>query len=196
MRDAPTAHTRVSTDLSPARLIAGSAQRVSILGAPTVGASGGSVVFDGKRDGVLIPRLGEFAGATRFDVCVRVKPHPAGSFEQRFFHIQDSASNDRFLMEIRLDPDGSWYADSYFESGGTHALLQDPALRHASGVWTTYRVSYDGSELTQFVNGVRELSAPFPARRLPLVGVVSIGIRATREYPFCGEVGDVLIASW
>jgi hypothetical protein len=192
MSEAAATGPSVTVDLTPATLLAGPPQAVEVLGNPVRSQDAASVVFDGTRDGLLIHGLGSIAGAPGFEIEAHIRPHPDGAFEQRFFHVQDAGSDDRLLMEIRLDSDGFWYADSYFQSGGGYAFLQDPLRRHPSGVWATYRVSYNGSEFAHFVDGTRELSVPFARRSLPHRGVISLGMRATREFQFSGEIGTIL----
>lgn len=183
-------------DLSPARLLRDRPTGLTVLGAPRAGRDDrrrDAVEFDGSADALIVSGLGPIAGLAAFSVSVRFRPARDGAFEQRFFHIQADGSDDRFLLEIRLAPDGTWCADTFFSFGGRTALLQYPDLRHPADEWATYQASYDGRMLRHAIDGTPEPPQPFPGAALPVEGVVSIGIRATIEYPFRGAISTVTI---
>lgn len=176
----------------PADVLDGADESVTVLGEPV--ATADAVVFGGSNDGII---LGENAlsGARKFVIESRFRPLPGGEREQRFFHLQAADSDDRILLEIRLTGDGYWYADSCFCSGESVGILVDPSLRHPLGPWYSYRLSYDGCELMQEIDGVLELSVLLPQATAPRNGVTSIGMRATRNHFFCGEIAEITLHS-
>jgi hypothetical protein len=56
-------------------------------------------------------------------------------------------------------------------------------------------VVYDGRTARQTIDGIEELSAPLAGARLPVRGVIPLGIRATMEHPFAGSIGSVEVWS-
>ena len=173
----------------PAELLNREEATVRVLGAPTPLESG-SVRFDGSRDGIIIHE-NAIAGAARFEIRVSFLPEAGGAREQRFFHIQDSESEDRFLLETRVTESGYWFGDTFLKSGEAATVLQDQFQLHPLGRWFEYTARYDGSVLTQTIDGVLECSVSIPGRNAPRSGVTSIGIRANETYPFRGEIGAV-----
>lgn len=179
----------MNIDVSPHVLLRSKPRGVSCLGSPTVHHDK-STFFNGTDDGIFLS-CNPLAGSTRFSVSIRMRPRVKGPFEQRFFHIQDKFSNNRFLMEIRLLTEGVWYADTYFEVDGVSVLLQDTTLLHNSNLWCTYCVTYDGKQLSHSIDGVIESSKPFCKASLPVVGMTSIGMRANQTFPFYGDIGQI-----
>lgn len=165
---------------------------VTILGAPK--DCGDAVRFDGHNDGILLAE-NALSRCGAFVIEARFRPRPGGTREQRFFHIQAPDSEDRILLEIRLTADGFWYADSCFCSGDQVGILVDESRTHALGPWYSYRLSYDGADLRQEIDGVPELSVAMPGAHAPRGGVTSIGVRATRNYFFCGEIAELALHS-
>lgn len=176
----------------PHRYLGSHDTAVTILGAPK--DCGGSVRFDGHNDGILLVE-NALSRCPAFVIEARFRPYPGGNREQRFFHIQAPDSADRILLEIRLTADGSWFADSCFCSGDQLGILVDESRTHALGPWYSYRLSYDGAELRQEIDGVPELSVAMPGAHAPRGGVTSIGVRATRNHFFCGEIAELTLHS-
>jgi len=148
--------------------------------------------FDGITDGLLLSET-LLPGALKFTIEVQLKPRGDGNFEQRFFHIQDEASTDRLLLELRLRPQGVWYADTCFQSKGKCIILQTTEVLIPADTWSTYRVVYDGTVLSNWINGHLVESAPFAGGHLPVSSQTSIGIRANRTYPFRGTLGPITL---
>ncbi|MFP4508579.1 MAG: LamG-like jellyroll fold domain-containing protein [Spirochaetaceae bacterium] len=176
----------------PQRFLDTRVPEVSTLGSPK--NEGEAVRFDGHGDGFLLAE-NALSECRAFAIEARFRPAAGGAREQRFFHIQAPDSDDRILLEIRLTPDGSWYADSCFSCGDQVGILIDESLVHALGPWYSYRLSYDGTELRQEIDGVLELCTQMPGARAPLGGITSIGMRATRNHFFCGEIAELTLHS-
>ena len=164
--------------------------QVEMIGNPKLMSDG--IVFSGT-DGLLIHQE-LFPGIERFTVSIRFNPSSLGPWQQRFFHIQDLHSQDRFLMELRMEPDGTWYADTFFQSGDHHCILQDPDIRFPADQWYDYVVSYDGSTLRHTINGKGLIEATFPDARLPRASGCALGIRWNKVYPFVGIIQSVKVA--
>lgn len=179
-------------DASPHKLLQDTTLSLSCFGSPTVHPDG-YAMFNGLDDGIFLS-YNPLAGSTQFSVSIMIRPCYEGSFEQRFFHIQDKHSENRFLMEIRLLAQGMWYADTYFEVDRTSVMLQEPRLLHKSNIWRSYCVSYDGKHLSHSIDGFVESSKPFFHAFLPNDGVTSIGMRANRTFPFYGDIGTIRLS--
>lgn len=179
-------------DASPHKLLQDTTLSFSCLGSPKVHPEG-YAMFNGLDDGIFLS-YNPLAGSTQFSVSIMMRPCKEGSFEQRFFHIQDKHSENRFLMEIRLLDQGLWYADTYFEVDGASVMLQEPRLLHKSNIWSSYCVFYDGKHLSHSIDGVVESSKPFLDGFLPDDGVTSIGMRANRTFPFYGDIGQIHVS--
>lgn len=179
-------------DASPHKLLQDTTLSFFCLGSPTVHPEG-YAMFNGQDDGIFLS-YNPLAGSTQFTVSIMMRPCNEGSFEQRFFHIQDKHSENRFLMEIRLLDQGMWYADTYFEVDGISVMLQEPLLLHKSNIWSSYCVSYDGKHLSHSIDGIVESSKPFFHAFLPEDGLTSIGMRANRTFPFYGDIGAIRLS--
>ena len=78
-------------------------------------ANGKAVLFDGKDDGLVV-NTNPLAGATAFTLEAVFRPDSGGTTEQRWFHLQEAANDNRILLEIRLTGD-EWFLDSFIKSG-------------------------------------------------------------------------------
>jgi hypothetical protein len=107
--------------------------------------------------------------------------------EQRFFHLQEAGTENRIMLETRLNPDGTWYADSFMKSGANAKALIDPNNTHPAGKWYTLSLVYDGTTMTHYVNGVQEMTAKMMFE--PLTGgTTSIGVRQNLVCWFKGAI--------
>ncbi len=91
--------------------------------------------FDGTADGLFLP-INPLAGLSEFTLEILFKPETGGPAEQRFFHIQDQASN-RGLLEIRLI-DAQWALDSFLYAAKpeSRCTLLDRTKLHPANQWT------------------------------------------------------------
>ncbi len=189
-----------SIDLSPSVVLSRDVSNdvsLEVFGNPLVTPQG--TRFNGKDDGILCHELPILSSrlsqsSLSFTVEARIKPDSGGPWEQRFFHIQDSLSDDRFLLELRMFPGGMWYADTFFQSGGRHVIIQLPQKIHPGNIWHNYRVEYDGEYLRQIINDELEEQVLFPGATLPTQGSYSLGMRANKTFPFCGEIASLILS--
>jgi xylan 1,4-beta-xylosidase len=166
--------------------------KVEVIGAPAVVSTelGPAVKFNGASDGLVIAR-NPIAGLSRFTIEVLLSPDADGPVEQRFLHIQDSAADNRALIELRLNS-GRWALDSYLRYGAAQRTLLDPSRTHAAGGWQVATTTFDGSMMRNYVDGV-EQGAGVVAFQPTGSGQTSIGVRQNRVSWFKGRIHSVRI---
>lgn len=158
----------------------------TVLGSPRVvqTAAGTAVEFDGVDDALVVD-VHPLAGAETFTWEAVFRPD-GGNREQRWFHLQETGSDNRMLFEIRVVGD-RWYLDSFnFSTTGTATLMNKGAL-HPVGAWYHVAAVYDGAVFSNYVNGVRQGSAE--VRLSPQgAGRTSIGVRLNLVNYFKGAI--------
>ncbi|HSS20479.1 MAG TPA: LamG-like jellyroll fold domain-containing protein [Pyrinomonadaceae bacterium] len=160
---------------------------VTRIGEPEIvaGPNGKSVQFDGVDDGLAV-QSNPIAGATAFTVEAIFRPDAGGTFEQRWFHLQESATDSRVMLEIRLTGE-QWFLDTFIKSGEEKRTLFSENFKHKTGEWYHIALVYDGVTMRDFVNGKEEMSGPLAI--LPLrSGSASIGVRMNRVFWFKGAI--------
>ena len=132
---------------------------VTVVGAPRVVSTpvGKAIEFNGATDGLMLD-VNPIEGLARFTVEALVEPAPDGPEEQRFLHVSETGSERRLMMETRILPDRSWCLDTYLRMEAPGLTLIDRAKAHPAGRWHAASLTYDGKTMTNYVNGVRELS--------------------------------------
>jgi len=160
--------------------------RTTVVGRPRVVDTpvGKAIEFDGVGDALLVD-VHPLAGAETFTWEAIFRPD-GGRPAQRWFHLQESGSDDRLLFEIRV-VDGRWYFDSYGHSGDAQQALMNRDLLHPLGVWYHVAAVYDGREFRNYVNGVQEGAAAIHlAPQRP--GRSAIGVRINLVDYFKGAI--------
>ena len=143
---------------------------VDVIGAPRVvlRPSGPAVAFNGRRRAAA--RRNPLEGLSRFTIEVLFSPDADGPEEQRFLHIQEAATENRAMVELRLRRRrvGARY---YLRHGDAQLTLLDRAQTHAAGGWHVATLTFDGQDMAHYVDGVRRAAAPsfHAARRGPHV---------------------------
>ena len=157
-----------------------------MLGSPRVVDTpvGKAVEFDGVDDALLVD-VHPLAGAETFTWEAIFRPD-GGQSAQRWFHLQESGTDNRLLFEIRV-VDGQWYLDSYGHSGDAQQALMNRDRLHPLGAWYHVAAVYDGREFRNYVNGILEGAAEirFAPQR---AGRSSIGVRINRVDYFKGAI--------
>jgi hypothetical protein len=128
----------------------------TVLGDPRVIDTpiGKAVEFDGVDDALFVD-VHPLAGARTFTWEAIFRPD-GGNRAQRWFHLQETGSDNRMLFEIRIVEDGRWFLDSYnFSSTGEATMMNRNSL-HALGEWYHVAAVYDGTVFSNYVNGVRD----------------------------------------
>jgi alpha/beta superfamily hydrolase len=155
-------------------------------GSPAVidSAAGPAVEFDGVDDALFVD-VHPLAGARAFTWEAIFRPD-GGQEAQRWFHLQESGTENRMLFELRVS-DGKWYFDSYLHSGENRKALIDRNKVHPLLAWYHVAAVYDGREFRNYVNGVQEGAAEIhfdpqgPGRS-------SVGVRVNRVNYFKGAI--------
>ena len=126
----------------------------TILGSPRVVVTpiGKAVEFDGVDDALLLD-VHPLAGAATFTWEAIFRPDVGGSRAQRWFHLQETGSQNRMLFEIRV-VDDRWFLDSYNFSTTGEATLMNKQSLHPLGAWYHVAAVYDGKVFRNYVNGV------------------------------------------
>ena len=163
---------------------------VTVIGAPRVieTDAGRALLFDGARDGLLV-ETNPLAGARAFTVEAVIRPDAGGAFEQRWLHIQESAADNRVMLETRLSG-GVWFLDTFVKNGAgddKRLTLFDEPFKHATGAWYHVALVYDGATLRNYVDGREELSGSLSVGPLG-EGRTSVGVRQNRVHWFKGAI--------
>ncbi len=156
-------------------------------GAPKVVETpqGKAVSFDGVRDALFVD-VHPLAGAETFTLEVIFRPAADGKPEQRFFHLQETGSQTRLLLETRLLP-GGWCLDSFAATSKGSQTLIDRLKLHSLGAWHHAAMVYDGKTFRHFVDGALQGEAVVAlAPQGP--GRTSVGVRINRVDYFKGEI--------
>lgn len=155
-------------------------------GSPTLveTAVGKALEFDGIDDALFVDAH-PLAQAQAFTWEAVFRPD-GGQEAQRWFHLQQSDSENRMLFELRVI-NGRWCFDSYVDSGEARKALIDRNKLHPILAWYHVAAVYDGRQFRNYVNGVQEGSAEIQfAPQGP--GRSSIGVRINRENYFKGAI--------
>jgi hypothetical protein len=157
-----------------------------VLGSPRVVDTpvGKAIEFDGEDDALLVD-VHPLAGAKTFTWEAIFRPD-GGKREQRWFHLQETGSENRMLFEIRVAGD-RWFLDAFnFSSTGSKALMNRNSL-HPVGAWYHVAAVYDGKTFSNYVNGVQDMA--FDIELAPQnAGRTAIGVRMTMVDYFKGAI--------
>jgi hypothetical protein len=163
----------------------------TVWGAPQV-MPDGSLHFDGKQDGLLLP-VNPVAGLAQFTVAMLFRPASDAPFAQRFFCIDDEGG-ERLTLESRVVPGKGWYLDTFLQAAtspaSAHRALIDPTKLHPLDQWVWAELSYDGHTMTAWVDGVQELNGDIAFHPM-VAGKTSVGVRLNRVFWFKGEIKEV-----
>lgn len=167
---------------------------VTVIGSPKIidAPTGKAVLFDGANDGLFI----ENNPAEGMEACtieVLFRPDEGGLAEQRFVHIQERETSNRYMIETRLPGDGTWYADTFVASGEYNRTLKDERFRHDCNEWHTAAIVFDGHQAQQYVNGKLELTANLEAYTPMKPGQTSLGVRQNKVYWFKGAIARLRV---
>jgi hypothetical protein len=166
---------------------------VAVIGTPRVvdSAKGRAVEFNGTSDGLLID-ANPLEGLERFTVAVVFEPAAGGAEEQRFLHFEETGTGNRALVELRTLPARSWTLDTFLRHNDASLTLIDRARAHPMGRWHVATLTFDGTSMTHYVDGVREAGGQVAFRPLG-PGRTSIGVRRNLVSWFKGRIREVRI---
>jgi hypothetical protein len=156
---------------------------------------GKAIHFEGKGevgDALYVDTL-PLTGTLPYTWEVVFRPSSAGTPTQRFFHLQEAASQSRRMFELRII-EGKWCLDSFAtntpagEPAPSAVILKcDVEHLHPLDQWYAIAAVYDGTTLRSYVNGV--LQGEAPVKLSPLgKGGTSIGTRYNKKDFFTGDV--------
>jgi hypothetical protein len=160
--------------------------QTTVLGSPRVVETpvGKAIEFDGIDDALFVD-VHPLEGARTFTWEAVFRPD-GGDREQRWFHLQETGSQNRMLFEIRVAGD-RWYLDSFnFSTTGTATLMNKSSL-HPVGAWYHVAAVYDGKVFSNYVNGVRDGQAEVELSPQGS-GRSSIGVRINLVNYFKGAI--------
>jgi hypothetical protein len=161
---------------------------VTITGAPRIidTPGGKALEFDGIDDGIFFD-VHPLQGATEFTVEVVFNPYQDGAAEQRFFHMQEDASDARVMFETRLVEGERWFLDTFIKSGEQRVTLFAENHAHEIGPWRHAAIVVDGATMRHYVDGQLELSAPLLYSPQGS-GRTSLGVRINKVHWFKGAI--------
>jgi hypothetical protein len=174
--------------------------RVDVIGTPDIDRGRGALAapkeqaisFDGVKDGLIV-NCNPISGLAAFTIEVLFFPVAGGEHEQRFVHMQEHASENRALVELRSVKD-HFYLDTYLHSTSSQLTLITPDHLHPHGKWYWAALCYDGVTMRHLVNGVEEANGP--VNFAPLGdGLTSIGVRQNQVSWFKGCVREIRISN-
>ena len=163
----------------------------SLSGAPSIveESAGRSMCFNGEPDAALLD-VNPIAGMRNFTIEALIRPRSAGAAEQRFLHIEDQRAA-RVLLELRVVSAREWALDTFlFDSPQSRLTLLDRAKVHSTDEWHWVALTYDGTTMTQYVDGTRELQGPVAFRAMEQ-GRMSLGVRLNKVSWYQGCIREV-----
>jgi hypothetical protein len=167
-----------------------------ILGAPRAVVEDGrkAVRFNGTSDGLILD-TNPLHGQRAFTIEVLFKPDGDGPPAQRFVHLEDVAEN-RALVETRITPDKKWYLDTFLFAKATDkgVTLVDKERLHPCDRWYWAALVYDGTTMSHYVNGVKELDGAIAFGPMK-EGRTSLGVRLNQVFWFKGAIAELRLHS-
>jgi len=149
---------------------------------------GNALKFSGDGDGILISS-NPLANKDQFTIQALIKVDPDGQFQQRFLHL-GTGYQERALLELRLREKGLWYLDGFLLVNGEELTLADNSKLHPANAWTWTALTYDGENLSTYVNSILQAQGEISSGQLP-DGRTSIGMRMTETSWFKGMIREV-----
>jgi len=160
---------------------------------------GKAIEFDGVDDAIWIEKH-PLAGAATFTFEAIFRPD-GGAVEQRWFHLAErdpktgllasagaaADTNARFLFELRVVDNKSWYLDAFVNGPGYNRALMFKDKLHPIGEWYHVAQTYDGKMFRSYVNGVLQGEAEV-AFTPQGEGAASLATRINRVNYFKGAI--------
>ena len=167
-----------------------------VLGTPRAVVEDGrkAVRFNGTSDGLILD-ANPLQGRGAFTIEVLFKPDGDGPPAQRFVHFEDVAEN-RALIETRITPDKKWYLDTFLFAKATDkgVTLVDKERLHPCGRWYWAALVYDGTTMSHYVNGAKELEGAIAFGPMK-GGRTSLGVRLNQVFWFKGAIAELRLHS-
>lgn len=145
---------------------------------------GKAVEFDGEDDALFVD-VHPLAGAATFTWEAIFRPD-GGNVEQRWFHLQETGSENRMLFEIRVAGE-RWFLDSFNQSATGSGTLMNKNSLHPLGAWYHVAAVYDGKVFSNYVNGVQDGKTEVELSP-QTAGRSAMGVRMNLVYYFKGAI--------
>jgi hypothetical protein len=98
------------------------------------------------------------------------------------------------LLELRIVSPHEWALDTFlFDSPESRLTLLDRTRLHGTDDWHWVALTYDGTTMTHFVDGVRELEGPLAFRAM-VPGRMSLGVRLNKVNWYQGCIREIRFA--
>ena len=165
----------------------------SVMGAPTLIDTklGKAVHFKGESDAYYLG-VNPLQGMEEVTVEVIFRQDADAAFEQRFLHM-GQIKGERIMFETRVNPDSTWYLDTYIRLDGPEDLvLIDPAQPHPTGRWYNLAMVVSNGKATSYVDGQEQLQGEIPYRAIN-TGISSVGVRQNKVCWFKGDLYRIRI---
>lgn len=165
----------------------------SVKGAPTLIDTklGQAVHFNGETDGYYLG-TNPLQGMEELTIEVIFRQDGDARFEQRFLHM-GTIRGSRILFETRVNPDATWYLDTYIRlDSETDLVLIDPAQPHPADRWYNLAMVVSEGKATSYVDGVEQLTGEIPYREIA-EGITSVGVRQNQVCWFKGDLYRIRI---
>jgi hypothetical protein len=172
-------------------------QSVEKLGDPRVvdTPKGPAVSFAGGQDGLLLSGPSPLSGATQYTIEALV--FVAGSEQeekQKIIHIQDEKGT-RVIIELTQYPGGVWAFEggskAYLDEKPVETYITIKGRRYPAGQWFWLALTYDGKQMSAYINGEFFLAKPVDTLPLKSACVTGIGVRATKRDSFRGKIREI-----
>ena len=152
-----------------------------------------ALYFNGKPDGLWLP-VNPLEGRARFRCTVGIYPESGGGSEQRFLHA-GSLDDERFLIELRMNYDNSWYLDICLSIEGETVVLRNASRVHPADSWYTVSVEFDGKGIVAEVDDSVDLVGtltPSPGWAFRRGARCSVGMRQNEVSFFRGAMDRIV----
>jgi hypothetical protein len=114
---------------------------------------GPAVEFNGRTDGLFID-TNPLTGLTRFTIDLVFQVDADGPEEQRVLHMEEAATENRALIEIRSVARDRWASTRTCDPATHSGRWLDRAVMHSAGSWHVATLTYDGARMTHYVDGL------------------------------------------
>jgi len=117
-----------------------------------------------------------------------------GSEKQKVIHIQDDKGT-RVIIEMTQYPGGLWAFEAgtkaYIDGQPVESYLYDKGRRNATDAWYWLAVTWDGKQMSGYING--QMVRSLPVKTLPLRSacLTGIGVRITKTDAFRGKIREI-----
>jgi hypothetical protein len=156
--------------------------------------NGNAIEFDGINSRIQVAGY-PLGTATNFTIEVIFNPYNSEtSVMPRILHVEETAmsANKRITVECRFDGNGNWYGDTFLKDPTSNLTLSNASKIHMTDQWTHIALTYDGTTMKQYVNGVEELSGSVAFGGVLSIAQVSLGGRMNNVNYLKGAIRKVI----